>query len=115
MQSKNKQGFSLVEALVVAVIIGILAAVAIPTYTGFINDQRVQTLNSLAETAAASANAYYRRIQSMTAVPTPILKNATPLFLYFDDAKYTITWAGTNITVTEKNGSAPKSVTVPYR
>ena len=37
---KNKKGFTLVEIIVVLVIIAILAAIAIPTMLGFVNEAR---------------------------------------------------------------------------
>jgi len=49
---KNK-GFTLVEVIVVAVIVAILAAVAIPLYTGYVNDSRVSLANSTAGSVAS--------------------------------------------------------------
>lgn len=57
----TKHGFTLVEALVVAVIMGTLAAVAIPTYTGYIRSQRIEVVKNLASAAAVAANVIYRR------------------------------------------------------
>jgi len=47
---KNNKGFTLVEVIVVAVIVLILAAVAIPLYNGYINDSRY----AMAEGSAGS-------------------------------------------------------------
>ena len=58
---KSRNGFTLVEAVVVAAIVAILALVAITLYTGYIQDSRQQTIDNLAQTAAASANAYFRK------------------------------------------------------
>jgi prepilin-type N-terminal cleavage/methylation domain-containing protein len=58
---KNQKGFTLVEAVVVAVIVGTLAIVATMLYRGYIDDTQQQTVNNLAQTAAASANAYFRK------------------------------------------------------
>jgi prepilin-type N-terminal cleavage/methylation domain-containing protein len=58
---KRQNGFSLVEVIVVAVIVGVLAAVGIPIYAGYMRDQRQMTVDNLAETAGATANAYVRR------------------------------------------------------
>jgi type IV pilus assembly protein PilA len=101
-KKRNEKGFSLVEAIVVAVIMGILSAVAIPMYIGYINDQRQTTVNNLAETAAAAANAFLRRTGTC-----PTLAN---LNLYYDTTKYTVsapTCSGSpltgSVTVTDKN------------
>lgn len=57
---KNEKGFTLVEVIVVAVIVAILAAVAVPLYQGYVDSSRqnvVQnTAGSLASFCAASRN-----------------------------------------------------------
>jgi type IV pilus assembly protein PilE len=93
----SSKGFSLIEAIVTAVIMGILAAVAIPMYGGYIRDQQITTVNNLAETAAASANAYLRRTG---ADPT-----VAQLNLYYDATKYTVTIDGAANTVTVKESA----------
>jgi prepilin-type N-terminal cleavage/methylation domain-containing protein len=49
-QIKNNKGFTLVEVIVVAVIVLILAAVAIPLYNGYIRSSRASTASSVAGT-----------------------------------------------------------------
>jgi prepilin-type N-terminal cleavage/methylation domain-containing protein len=41
---RNSQGFNLIELMIVVVIIGILAAVAIPLYAGYVQKSRVRAL-----------------------------------------------------------------------
>lgn len=57
---KDEKGFTLVEVIVVAVIVAILAAVAVPLYQGYVDSSRenvVQnTAGSLASFCAASRN-----------------------------------------------------------
>jgi len=108
--SFSKKGFSLIETLVVCVIIGILAAVSIPLYMGYVNNQRQTTVDNLAETAAAAGNAYWRRTGAdLTA--GDITPNTTPLNLYFNNTKYQLTVSGTNIVATDRSKtSITKSV-----
>jgi prepilin-type N-terminal cleavage/methylation domain-containing protein len=96
---KKANGFSLVEAIVTAVIMAILAAVAIPMYAGFIRDQQQTTVDNLAETAAAAANAYLRRTG---ADPTEgnVTPNTPPLNLYFNATNYSINVTGATNTIT---------------
>jgi prepilin-type N-terminal cleavage/methylation domain-containing protein len=58
---KRQSGFTMVEVIVTAVIIAVLAAVAIPIYAKYIDNQRQETVDNLANTGAASANSFYRR------------------------------------------------------
>jgi len=54
---KNNKGFTLVEVIVVAVIVLVLAAVAIPLYNGYINDSRMSVAESNAGAIASAMGA----------------------------------------------------------
>ena len=43
-QLQNSQGFNLIELMIVVAIVGILAAVSIPLYMGYIQKSRVKSL-----------------------------------------------------------------------
>ena len=58
---KNNKGFTLVEVIVVAVIVLVLAAVAIPLYNGYIKDSR---RNVASNNAASMASALVAAVQS---------------------------------------------------
>jgi type IV pilus assembly protein PilA len=57
MKRKNEQGFTLVEVIVVAVIVAVLAAVAIPLYNGYIRDSRTNVCQNTAGECAAALSA----------------------------------------------------------
>lgn len=54
---ENSDGFTLIEVLAVLVIIAILAAVAIPTMSGFIEDARKKSYTSQARNVYVAAQA----------------------------------------------------------
>ena len=54
---KNNKGFTLVEVIVVAVIVLILAAVAIPLYQGYMRDSRISVATSTAQSIASAISA----------------------------------------------------------
>ena len=63
---KNQKGFTLVEVIVVAVIVAVLAAVAIPLYMGYIKDSRINVGNNVGGTLASAGGA---TTQQQLAVP----------------------------------------------
>jgi prepilin-type N-terminal cleavage/methylation domain-containing protein len=56
-KSRKEKGFTLVEVIVVAVIVAVLAAVAIPLYMGYIRDSRINVCNNVAGTVASACGA----------------------------------------------------------
>jgi prepilin-type N-terminal cleavage/methylation domain-containing protein len=58
-----RKGFTLIEVLVVAVIVAILAAVAIPAYNAYIRGSKEKVALNFAATCAQSAAAYYSATQ----------------------------------------------------
>jgi prepilin-type N-terminal cleavage/methylation domain-containing protein len=89
---KTRKGFTLVEAVVVSVIVAILAAVAIPLYMSYLSNTRQESVNQLAQTAAAAANNFYRKTSANPAL--------ADLNLFYDASKFTVTVSGAGGTVT---------------
>ena len=92
---QKPKGFTLVEVLVVSVIIAILTAVVIPSYFGFLANQKRETVKVLAQTASVNASIMSRK---GIAITEPGLKASLHLP---EPAAYGLTIIGLSITITD--------------
>ena len=74
-KNKKQKGFTLVEVIVVAVIVAVLAAVAIPLYNGYVKDSRM----NVCQNTAASIASMYVAANSQDIAPTQTANNVTVL------------------------------------
>jgi type IV pilus assembly protein PilA len=72
--ASDESGFTLIELLVVLVIIGILLAIAVPSYLGFKDRANNRAAQSNVRAAVPSAEAYYSDNGYYTSLSTTALK-----------------------------------------
>ncbi len=72
---KRQDGFTLVEVIVVAVIVAVLAAVAIPLYNGYVRDSRKNVADNTAGTIASALAATRQQGIHSDSIPTAATSN----------------------------------------
>ena len=111
----NKKGFTLIELLVVVLIIGILAAIALPQYFKAVEKSRAAEALSLFGSIAGAEQRYYLVNDGYTT-------NFSQLDLDFDGASgntlktqnFTITLNATQVTANRSGGRFPNTLCKNY-
>ena len=95
INARDESGFTLIELLVVLIIIGVLLAIAIPSYLGFQKKAQQTAAMSDVRSAIPDAEAYYSDNNSYTGMTAALLKSTY-------DSGLVISSAGSTGVVTAK-------------
>jgi type IV pilus assembly protein PilA len=105
----EEKGFTLIELLVVLVIIGILLAIAVPSYLGFKTRAEKSAAQANVRSAIPAAEAYYSDNGNYTSMNLAALK----LIDQGISSSLTVTGGASTYTLSETKGTCVASVTGP--
>ncbi|WP_434565445.1 prepilin-type N-terminal cleavage/methylation domain-containing protein [Thermoanaerobacterium thermosaccharolyticum] len=105
--NKDEKGFTLVELIVVIAILGILAAIAVPRFTGTLTQSKIKADQATAQTIAEAAARWIMDKGSDSTVPTvdelvndKYLDKTPTVQSNPDNSEYKISASGGTVTVT---------------
>lgn len=105
---KNEKGLTLVELLAVIVILGIIAAIAVPSIGGIIDNTRIKAANADAQNIISAANLYFAENPDSDEVKLSVLKTEK----YVDD---TGSFGETEVTLNRVAGGNTISGTATWK
>jgi prepilin-type N-terminal cleavage/methylation domain-containing protein len=101
---RNRKGFTLIELMIVVVIIGILAAIAIPRFSQVSKNSKQSEAGPILSQICTLEQSYFQRYDTYTAVGAGLTGWDTGL-----TAKYFDTWAFSDPTATAQPNAAGTS------